>query len=249
MSMRTDPRRRAGANGSNDPWRDAPTSELGDQVLPRWFVLTALAAVVLAIVVLVAAFVVPRRSTVPEQARRPPPSESYTTAVGRVQTGTSAPEAYDAPCEMVRGVRIAGSETDRATLRRGLAGLCNTALPADIADDVRAFAAQQGTLRFAAFEATGVDSTATRAGPPTIFLNSRFQTTDPLWIAPLVVHDATLVRAGDVTAATALEARRAELQTCERLLGGDTRSRACGDAAAVVGLEDPIAALRAAGFE
>jgi hypothetical protein len=242
-------RERAASNGARHPWSDAPTGELGDQLLPRWFVLTAITLVVLAVVVLVAALFQPQRDAVPVEARRPPPSLAYTTAVGEVQTDVTEPEPYDAPCPLLQGVQVAGSPTDRATLRAGLAGLCNIALPDDAAADVRAFAKQDGVVRFATFEATGVDSTASREAPATVFINARFQRTDPLWIAPLVAHDVTLRQPGHASAEGALMARRAEVAVCDRLLGTRQRSRSCADAAAIVALDDPVAALRAAGFE
>jgi hypothetical protein len=258
--MRSDRRTRAASNGDDpmargarssngDPWRDAPTSELGDQVLPRWFVLTAIASVLIAIIVLFAAFALPRRDAVTVEARRPPASDTYTNAVGEVQTGGTPPQPYDAPCDLLQGVQIAGSAADRAQLRQGLAGLCNIDLPDDVAGDIRAFAEQAGTVRFATFEATGVDSTASRDTSATIFINARFQRTDPLWIAPLVVHDAVLRRGEAASAERALLARRAEATTCDRLLGQADRSRGCQDAAAVLDLDDPLAALRGAGFE
>lgn len=240
---------RAHVDGSGDPWRNAPTSELGDQVLPRWFVLTAMVAVVAAVVVGVAAFVLPRRATVPEAARRPPPSADWTTAVGAIEAGDSPSDPYDAPCALLDGIRLAGTAGDQAQLRRGLAALCNTALPADVGDALRAFADAGGVVRFATFEATGVDSTASRADTdPTILVNTRFQRTDARWIAPLLAHDA-VARAGDpASARTALAARRAELAVCGALLGEDGFSRACTDAAAVVSADDPLAALRDAGY-
>ena len=247
--LRPDRADRARREGARDPWATAPTSELGDQVLPRWFVLTAIAAVVAAIAVAVAAFLLPRRATLPVEARRPPPSPTYTTAVGDVQVGGSDATAHDAACPLLDGVRIAGAEGERGQLRRGLAALCNTRLPERVRADVRAFAEAGGTVRFATFEATGVDSTATRGDdPPEILINTRFQRTDASWIAPLIVHDATLRRREPATAAAALAARRAEALTCERLLGADTDSRGCADADAVTALDDPLAALRAAGF-
>lgn len=249
MTVRLGARERAGFNGSGNPWSDAPTGELGDQVLPRWFVLTAISSVVLAVVVLVTALALPRRETVAVEARRPPPSVMYTTAVGEVQTGISAPQAYEAPCALLQGVRIAGTTFDRARLRQGLAGLCNVTLTDDAAASVRAFAEQGGIVRFATFEATGVDSTASRDAPATVFINARFQRTDPLWIAPLIVHDATLRRPGRASADGALMARQAELATCERLLGSRPRSRGCADASEIVDLENPLDSLRAVGFE
>jgi len=243
---RTDHARR---NGARDPWATAPTSELGDQLLPRWFVLAAIAAVVAAVAVAVAAFVLAGRATLPVEARRPPPSATYTTAVGDVQAGASSATPYDAPCPTLDGVRLAGSEGDRAQLRRGLAALCNTPLPGDARADLRAFAEAGGTVRFATFEVTGVDSTATRGDDaPEVLINTRFQRTDASWIAPLVVHDATLRRRDPATAEAALAARRAEAAVCDRLTGADTDSRACADAAAVTALDDPLVALRGAGF-
>lgn len=246
--MSTDRRDRARFNGSGDPWRHVPTGELGDQVLPRWFVLTAAAAVIVAVLVAVAAFVLPRRAHVAEAARRPPPSAEHTNAVGRVETGSSAPVAYDAPCAPLDGMRLAGTPADQAQLRRGLAALCNVTLPGAVEDDLAAFASTGGVVRFATFEATGVDSTATRGDRPAILINTRFQRTDPLWIAPLVAHDVTVRAADPATAESALAARRAERAVCDRLLATDEQGRACADAAAITSLPDPLAALREAGY-
>ena len=247
--MALDHHDRARSNGSRDPWANAPASELGDQVLPRWFVLTGIAAVIAAVVVAAAALILPSRTTVPVEARRPPPSDDYTTAVGAVEVGASDPVAYDAPCAVLDGVRIAGSDADRAHLRRGLAALCNTALPDDARDAVAAFARAGGTVRFATFEATGVDSTTTREpDQPTMLINTRFQRTQPSWIAPLIVHDAVLRDGDPQTARAALSARRAEVVVCERLVGAGADNRACADAQAVTSLDDPLAALRRAGF-
>jgi hypothetical protein len=244
---------RARFNGSGDPWRDAPTSELGDQVLPRWFVLTALVTALVAIVVLVSAFLLPSRTTVPVVARRPPASAAYTTAAGEVSSGTSAARPYTASCAALQGVRLAGSDADRAQLRRGLAGLCNVELPMPVAQDLAAFADDGGVVRFATFAATGVDATATRRTDadtqPTILVNARFGRTDPLWIAPLVVYHATLRRLDPTRAEAALAARRAEAQVCARTLGTRPPSRGCADAEAITQLEDPLGALRAVGFK
>ncbi len=236
-------------NGARDPWANAPTGELGDQVLPRWFVLTAIGAVVAAVVVAVIAFRPPGRASVPVEARRPPASSEYTTAVGGLEVGGSGPVAYDAACGLLDGLRLAGADGDRAQLQRGLAVLCDVALPVAVASDVRAFAADGGVVRFATFEATGVDSTASRTdADPTIFVNTRFQRTPAAWIAPLIAHDATLLQRDPTTAAAAIAARRAEAEVCDRLQAADDQSRACADARAVLSLDDPAAALRAAGF-
>lgn len=228
---------------SRDPWRRAPTSELGDQVLPRWFVLLAVFAVVAAIAVLVAAFVVSGPEEVPPAARRPPPAGGYTHAVGDLRVGELEPAPLEpVPCPALEGVLTAGSDADREVLAEGLAGLCEL-------DDqrVEAFAADGGTVRFAQFAETGLDSTA-RLDAPLILLNIRSAITDPGWIAPLVVHDLAVLEGEPGSAETALAARQAEAAACEDLLPEDRRSRACADAAAILALDDPLNALREAGY-
>lgn len=219
-----------------DPWRDAPTSELGDQVLPRWFVLLAVAMVLLAITAASAAFVA-FSSDDDVVARRPPPADGYTHDVGAVRLGEAQPVALeDAACQALDGIRVAGSGADRAALATGLASLCelDIRVPADL------------VVRFAQFGDAEVDSTA-RIDEPLILINNRYALQEPAWIAPLVVHDLA-TRDGDPAAAqTALAARQAEAEACALLAEAD-RSRACDDAAAVLALDDPLAALRAAGY-
>ncbi|MDQ3709712.1 MAG: hypothetical protein M3387_10505, partial [Actinomycetota bacterium] len=113
-----------------------------------------------------------------------------------------------------------------------------------------AFAAAGGVVRFAQFEATGVDSTARLdTDPPVILVNARLTRTDPLWIAPLVAHDTTFFQGPDPgTAEAALAARQVEDLVCDRLLAGRRESRGCTDAEALLAMPDPLAALRAAGY-
>lgn len=240
---------RARSDGVRDPWADTRTGELGDPLLPRWFVLTVAGAIVAAVVVGVIAVRAPRRSELAVEARRPPASATHTTAVGQIEGGGSPADPYDAPCGLLDGLRLAGTAGDQAQLRRGLAALCNTALRDDVAADVAALADDGAVVRFATFEATGVDSTASRdPADPTVYINTRFQRTNPLWIAPLIVHDATVRQHDPTTARAALRARRAEAAVCAQLLGEDARSRACDDARRILALDDPLAALRDAGF-
>ena len=232
-----------------DPWRSAPVGELQDQLLPRWFVILILVLIPVAIAAVVAAFVVFRPAEVPVAERRPPPAGDLTSDVGQFVVGEATPEPYADVCPTLRGVQIAGTEDDRQALRLGLAGLCNVSLPGDVSDRLARFAQAGGVVRFSAFEQTGVDSTA-QVDPPRILINARLQLTDPLWIAPLVAHDATLLGADAEpgTVAAALEARQAEVLVCERLLSGRRSSRGCADARELLDLPDPAAALRAAGF-
>ena len=234
-----------------DPWARAPVGVLAEPRLPRWFVLLAVVLVPVAVVVFVLAFFTfaPDPDATPAAARRPPPAGGFSHEIGRFEGGTAAPVAYSAPCPALEGVRIAGTERDREMLRRALAAVCTT-LPEDARPAVEAFAADGGVIRFAAFEATGVDSTVELdADPPRLLVNARFvQAGRPRWISPLVVHDAVMYAGDPTSAETALAARRAEAETCRRVLGGQEPSRGCQDAAEVVGLDDPYAALRAAGY-
>lgn len=238
------------ARDGTDPWRRAPVGELQDQVLPRWFVVLCIAMVPIAMLAAVAAFVVFRGEEQPLAARRPPPAAGLTTAVGDFNVGTAEPVLWQEPCADLVGVGIAGTVADREALATGLAALCQAQLPDDVAARLGEFAAAGGVVRFAQFQATGVDSTADLAAePPIVLVNARFQRTDPRWIAPLVAHDTTFLDADPATADGALAARQAEVAVCEAALSDVRSSRGCTDAAALLALDDPPAALRDAGFQ
>lgn len=223
-----------------DPWRKAPVGELQDQLLPRWFVLLCIALIPIAIGALVAGFVVFGPEEVPVAERRPPPANGLTNDVGQFEVGEIDPVPYTDACPILEGVRIAGTEEDRQALRLGLAGVCNTTLPPVIADRIELFAGQDGIVRFAQFQSTGVDSTVKAdERPPQILINAKLQRTDPLWISPLVVHDAVILGGGAATVPGALQARRAEDLVCDRLLAGRRESRGCADAEALLALPIP----------
>ena len=232
-----------------DPWRKAPVGELGDQLLPRWFVLLCVALIPVAIAAVIAAFVVFAPEDVPVAARRPPPANGLSNDVGDFVVGESEPVPYSQACQRLEGVQVAGTAADQQTLRLGLAALCNTTLPPVIADRLTQFATEGGVVRFAQFERTGVDSTVQlEQQPVTILLNAKLQRTEPLWIGPLVVHDAMIANADPQSAEAALQARRAEDLVCQRLLVNQRPSRGCDDAAALLTLDDPLQALRDAGY-
>lgn len=237
-----------------DPWERGRVGELSEPLLPRWFVLLAVASVPVAAVTFVLAFFASGAGDVPVAERRPPPAGGYSHAVGDVLVGDLPPRPYDAACREVDGLRVAGTDRDRALLRGALAGLCN--LPLDrlldgrLAAALRALADAGAEVRFAAFEATGVDSAVELgAAPPRVLVNARLaQAGRPAWIAPLVAHDAVMASGDPREAALALEARRAEAAVCDALLGSEERSRGCQDAAALLAADDPLATLREAGY-
>lgn len=233
----------------DDPWRRAPVSELQDQILPRWFVLLAVVMVPLALIVVVAAFVLTGPDEQPVAERRPPPAGTLSNDVGSYNVGTSEPEEVSPVCPPLRGVHVAGSEQDRAVLRRGLVTLCRVDLPPEAQQALADFIADEGVVRFAQFQATGVDSTASRGeGPPVILANNKFATTEPRWIAPVVAHDVVMLQGDPSAAETALAARRAEDAVCDAIADEVELSRGCVDAAKLLALPDPVAELRAAGY-
>lgn len=249
----------------SDPWARAPVGELGEQLLPRWFVILALLSIPAAIAAVVAAFVVFTPADAPVAARRPPPAPDagLSTAVGEVVVGDSEPVVYRDACPLLTGVRVAGTEGEQDLLRRGLAALCNRADDPALRERMAAFAESEGVVRFAVFEHTGVDSTLDRrgsqggsgpppgAGPggtPAVLLNNRYAATSPRWIAPLLAHDLTHLDGDPSLAEQELAATQAEDAVCRALLTEDERSPACRDAAALLALDDPVAALRSVGF-
>jgi hypothetical protein len=234
-----------------DPWRKTPTSELADQVLPRWFVLTAIAMIPIALAVVVAAaFAVFGPDRVPVAARRPPPAGGLTTGVGDFRVGSSEPVPAPRMCPTLDGVQVAGTVADQRVLVAGLDALCSIRLDAEVATRLHEFARAGGVVRFAQFQATGVDSTADMSGrPPYVYVNAKVARADPVWIAPLVAHDTTFGELDPTLATSALAARRVEAKVCAALFTGGRRpSRGCEDANALLALPDPLAALRAAGF-
>lgn len=233
----------------SDPWRRAPVSELQDQVLPRWFVLLAVVMVPLALVVMVAALVLTGPDEQPVAERRPPPANGLSNDVGEYNVGTSAPQELSPVCPRLRGIAIAGSEQDRKVLRQGLVTLCRVDLTTAAEAGLAAFAEAGGVVRFAQFEATGVDSTVLlEDAPPVILANNKFASTEPRWIAPIVAHDVVMLAGEPASGATALAARQAEDVVCDAIADEVEPSRGCVDAAQLLALPDPLAALRDAGY-
>lgn len=224
-----------------DPYAGLPTDELDEPLLPRWFVLLAVATVPVALVLFTVAFFGTGREATPVAERRPPPGAETTSAVGNLVAGDRAPMEHDGACEAVDDLQVAGTELDREVLGTALDALCEA--PPEVRTRIAAVGDAGRTLRFAAFEATGVDVTAAK---DVIYVNARYSQTEPRWIAPLVAYAAVTSTGDPAAAETALAARRAELATCEAVL--EAPSRACEDAAALLDLEEPVRALRAAGF-
>ena len=240
-----------GRDHPRDPWRRTRVGEQGDPLLPRWFAILAVLIVPVGLAVGVVAFLSAGRGEVPVAERRPADSGDLTTAVGELAAGDAAPEPLDGTCPVVEGIRVAGEARDLRALRHGLAPLCEVALPGEVVTPLRRFGSLRGTVRFAVFERTAVDTTARGLGSdgPVIYLNNKYARTQETWLAPLVAYEAVLLEGGDpVSVETVLRAREAELIVC-RTLGLEDATPGCRDAADLLALPDAAAALRdAAGY-
>jgi len=233
-----------------DPYADAPVDELHAPLLPRWFVLVVLALVPVAVALFAVAFPWGEEDVVPVAERRPPPTGELTGDVGDWQVGEAEPQPLEADCDGVEGFQVAGTVEDRRRLSEALNALCGVVLPDGAGAAVGALADAEAVVRFGAFERSGVDVTAVRdADPPVVLPNGRFaQAAQPRWVAPLIVYEAVRLAGDPATAEDTLAARDAEWAACEAVLD-DELNVGCEDARELLALDDPLAALRAAGFE
>ena len=255
-------RRSAGPRPVKSPYEGARVEALEEPLLPRWFVLLMVVAVPVAIGVALWALLSFGSTDLAVEARRPPPSpdSSLTTPVGQFAVGELEPVAIDPSCPVLSGIHAAGTALDRQRIEFAIDALCEIRLPEDVGRRLQAFGQAGGVVRFAQFEATGIDSTLDPSGDvPVVLINARLarESTDPLWIAPLVVHDTTYLELEPGSVEGALDARRGEAEICARLFDPASSdaafpesdpSRACDDAQALLALPDPAAALQEQGF-
>ena len=218
-----------------------PVDELDEPILPRWFVLTMLASIPLALVVFVLAFFGFGRTEVPVAERRPPPANDLSADVGVLAAGERDPVPHEPECPAVDGLGVAGASDDRGLLAATLDVLC--AVP-EVTDDVAALADQEVAVRYASFQRAGVDVASDAS---TVYLDARHVDVEPALAAPLIAYESALRMAPSIDAEAVVSARAAELAACDRLLA--ERTRPCEDAAALLDLVDPVAALRDAGFD
>lgn len=236
------PRRSRRDGGPRDPYEGLPVDELDDPLLPRWFVLTLLASVPVALVLFVVAFFGLGRGEVAPAERRPPPTGTVSADVGEITAGEREPVAHDGACPQASRFALAGAEADRARLARALDALCDLEVATDALDDLAGTG--RATLRFAALEAAGVE---VASDDDVVMLNARLAERPAAELAPLLAYEARLVTADRLDARAVVDARSLEAAVCDELLAEPTRG--CEDARAILALEDPIAELRAAGFD
>jgi len=217
------------------------------------FALAGVAAVVAALVFIIHP---PESATIPVQDRRPPPHGTLSHDVGKLVPAPlpsvipTLPPACSAFSTTVLEVGPAGA----ARLRAVLSDLCRLSqggVPAELTTAISGL--KNATIRFAAFQRAGVESTvdfATR----TVWLNLKFSESNlPIeQVAPVLVHEGWhLAHPRDaVTAEQELGARRAEVDTCRELIATDKWPRWCNDARTLTDLPvaRAIALLVSAGY-
>ncbi len=197
------------------------------------FALSGLTAIVAASVFIVHP---PESATIPVQNRRPPPHGTLSHDVGRLVPPPlpSALPSLQPACPAFSATVLKVGPAGAVRLRGVLSDLCRLSHGGVPAELTAAIGGLKGaTIRFAAFQRAGVESTADLA-TRTIWLNLKFSRSDqPLEdVAPVIVHEGWhLAHPADaVTAEQELGARRAEVDACRELIATDKWPRWCNDA-------------------
>ncbi|HJT37459.1 MAG TPA: hypothetical protein VJ818_03450 [Actinomycetota bacterium] len=198
----------------------------------------------------------PRSATIPVQDRRPPPRGTLSHDVGQLvpvplpSVLPSLPPACPVFAKTVLEVGPAGA----LRLRQVLADLCRLShggVPPELTTAIDGL--EHATIRFAAFQRDGVESTLDFA-TGTVWLNLKFSVSNiPVeQVAPVMVHEGWHLahRSDAVTAEQELDARRAEVDACRELMSIDKWPRWCNDARTLTDLPHAraIALLVSAGY-
>lgn len=231
-----------------------PTLPTGEPVLPRWFVLGMLVLAPAAVGVTLWALLAIPDDELPPAERRPPGTAEVTYDRGEARRGETGTTEEGPAC--ARRVALEGEDGARAAGRAALRTLCEVLAEPELRaarDGLNRWAG--GRLRFAAFERSGVESsTRIEEGAPVVELNAKFRLADAAHAAPVLVHELTVLGAGEfpgtaVGATTVWRATQAQHRACEALgLLDDRPPRGCRDAAALLAEPDPLDALVEAGF-
>lgn len=232
-----------------------PTLPTGEPVLHRWFVLAMLLLVPAAIGVTIwAATATVGRQTLTAAERRPPGGSEVTIERGQAQLSPTDDVEQGPAC--FQGGQISGDEGSRAAARVAMEGACDLIAGGgyDLAlDGLRAWARSGGRVRVAAFQMSGVESSARlEDGRLVIELNAAFQFEDATAAAPALLHQLVLLGTpgfpgAPIPAARELEAARLQQQACDDI-PDDLRSRGCVDVEELLAADDPLGDLVAAGW-
>lgn len=256
--MAGDRRRRAGRRLSSlPPLRDdgLPTLPTGEPVLQRWFVITVLVMVPIGIAVTIWAFLsIPRDELTPAE-RRPPGGPEVTIERGDAQFGTSTETEAGPSC--TEAITLLGDSGTRATSRRALEATCELLRSGRYPtanEGLRAWLRNDGLMRIAVFELSGVEGSARQEGGRLVVeLNAKFQFEDASRAAPEVIHQLTLLGQESwpgepITVTAALEAAEAQADACAQLTFDGPPPRGCRDVEDLLAADDPRAQLAEAGY-
>lgn len=238
-----------------------PAEPDGTPLLARWFVLAMLLLSLVAVSMTVVALT--RRAAPPAEAfpaaeRRNPGTAEVTHERGQIVLAEDTSVSQPVTC--APQVRLVGDEGGRATLRRAFGVLC-AQLDADdgslaqVAEGLAILDDAGGIARIAQAAATGIDSSARiEDGVPVIELAPKFQFENARVGAPFLAHELFHLGSDDwpgapVSAADEAAAMQVQLVVCDALRAPeDALPRGCGDAAELLGGDDPVGALRDAGY-
>ncbi len=244
------------SDGQQDLRTDGlPTLPTGEPVLHRWFVLTMLALAPVVIGVTVWALLSIPSGDLPPAERRPPGDGQVTIERGDVALAASDETEPGPAC--AEDATLVGDSGSRAAARRALGAACQLIARGDLpraAQGLDEWIAAGAVLRMATFEFSGVESsTRVEGGRMIIELNAKFIFDDATRAAPALLHQLVLIAddgwPGDTVSATSeLEAATVQATACGRLSFGGEPPRGCLDVDELLALDDPLAAVEAAGF-
>ena len=238
--------------------------------LPWWLWLAAVVST-LVLVATVVGIVRAVPDQLPPAARRSPPAPGLSHGVGEIRVPILLPGNRDrlvrrqAGCPRLDRLTLVGTAGEVAMLDAAATKLCALRSTAPIQRARAGLQDAAATVAFAEFELS-INESTTDFGPerPAVLVHAKFQQGDaaPERVAAVLAHEGSHVAdarvggqpaAGDerrarqselVTAASELEARKAELEACGRLFGAGVQpNRGCADAAALLA-EDDAAAIR-----
>ena len=245
--------------------------------LPWWLWLAAAVSTVVLVATVVGIFrSVPDQLPVAE--RRSPPAQGLSHGVGEVRVPILLPANADrlvrrrAGCPRLDRVTLVGTAGEVALLDAAATKLCALRSTAPIQRARDGLQRAGAVIAFAEFQLS-INESTTRfgTGPPEVLVHAKFQQGDaaPERVAAVLAHEGSHVadaRVGGqpaaadelrarqvelVTAASELEARKAELEACGRLFGAGVQpNRGCADAAALLAESDAaaIGRLKEAGY-
>lgn len=232
-----------------------PSLPTGEPVLARWFAIAMLILVPVGIGMSIWAFLSTDREVLTAAERRPVGTAEVTHERG--QAALNEILSADPGPSCASEIDVVGDQGAIDAGKRALGAACQL-ISRGVVDDVAAeglavWVRNEGVLRFAVFEVTGLDSSARiEDGRPVIELNAKFQFEDATRAAPAILHELVHL-AGEwpgqpVGDADELRAVEVQAQACDNLVFADEPPRGCLDAEELLADPDPLSQLGDAGY-